>query len=104
MRYFMKENYKVGIVKYTDHASLNRIEAGAKNCLNDLSKKYNIKIDFENYIYDIIVSINNNGNCEEIVNKYVEMGYDMKRMYGISKEVSSDDIKKLTKKIEKYVQ
>ena len=24
----------------------------------------------------------------------------MKRMYGISKEVSSDDIKKLTKKIE----
>ena len=48
----MKENYKVGIVKYTDHASLNRIEAGAKNCLNDLSKKYNIKIDFENYIYD----------------------------------------------------
>lgn len=55
---------------------------------------------FENYIYDIIVSINNNGNYEEIVNKYVEMGYDMKRMYGISKEVSSDDIKKLTKKIE----
>ena len=48
----MKENYKVGIVKYTDHASLNRIEAGAKNCLNDLSKKYNIEIDFENYIYD----------------------------------------------------
>ena len=48
----MKQNYKVGIVKYTDHASLNRIEAGAKNCLNDLSKKYNIEINYENYIYD----------------------------------------------------
>lgn len=48
----MKKNYKVGIVKYTDHASLNRIEAGAKNCLKELSEKHNIEIDFENYVYD----------------------------------------------------
>ncbi len=48
----MKKNYKVGIVKYTDHASLNRIEAGAKKCLEELSEKYNIEIDYENYVYD----------------------------------------------------
>ena len=35
----MKKSYKIGIVKYTDHASLNRIELGAKNCLKDLIKK-----------------------------------------------------------------
>ena len=48
----MKENYKIGIVKYTDHASLNRIEAGAKNCLNELGKKYNVKFDYENLVFD----------------------------------------------------
>ena len=48
----MKENYKIGIVKYTDHASLNRIEAGAKNCLNELGIKYNVKFDYENLVFD----------------------------------------------------
>ena len=48
----MKSYYKIGIVKYTDHASLNRIEAGAKNCLKELGKKYNVEFDYENYVYD----------------------------------------------------
>ena len=48
----MKKSYKIGIVKYTDHASLNRIEAGAKNCLRELGEKYNVKVDYENYVYD----------------------------------------------------
>ncbi|MBQ3588127.1 MAG: ABC transporter substrate-binding protein [Oscillospiraceae bacterium] len=48
----MKKNYKIGIVKYTDHASLNRIELGAKNCLAELSEKYGIEFDYENYVYD----------------------------------------------------
>jgi len=48
----MKKNYKIGIVKYTDHASLNRIEMGAKKCLDELSKKYDIVCDYENYVYD----------------------------------------------------
>ena len=48
----MKNYYKIGIVKYTDHASLNRIELGAKNCLKELGDKYGITFDYENYIYD----------------------------------------------------
>lgn len=48
----MKNSYKVGIVKYTDHASLNRIEAGAKKCLEELSEKYNVEINYEDYVYD----------------------------------------------------
>ncbi|MBR5520829.1 MAG: ABC transporter substrate-binding protein [Oscillospiraceae bacterium] len=48
----MKKEYKVGIVKYTDHASLNRIELGAKNGLDYLSEKYNVKIDYKDYVYD----------------------------------------------------
>ena len=48
----MKKYYKVGIVKYTDHASLNRIELGAKNCLKELGEKYGITFDYENYVYD----------------------------------------------------
>ncbi len=48
----MKKNYKVGIVKYTDHASLNRIEMGAKNGLEKLIEKYGVEIDYKDYIYD----------------------------------------------------
>ena len=48
----MKKSYKIGIVKYTDHASLNRIELGAKNCLKELGEKYGITFDYENYVYD----------------------------------------------------
>lgn len=48
----MKNYYKIGIVKYTDHASLNRIEAGAKNCLKELGNKYGVTFDYENYVYD----------------------------------------------------
>ena len=43
----MKKNNKIGIVKYTDHASLNRIELGAKNCLAELSEKYGIEFDYK---------------------------------------------------------
>ena len=48
----MKKSYKVGIVKYTDHGSLNRIELGAKNCLDIMAEKYGIDIDYKGYIYD----------------------------------------------------
>ncbi len=48
----MKKSYKVGIVKYTDHASLNRIEAGAKKCLEELGEKYDVEFDYENHVYD----------------------------------------------------
>ena len=48
----MKKSYKIGIVKYTDHASLNRIEMGAKNCLKELGEKYGVEFDYENYVYD----------------------------------------------------
>lgn len=55
---------------------------------------------FENYIYDIVVNLSNGTNYEEVVSKYVEMGYDMKRMYGITKEISNGDVKTLAKKIQ----
>lgn len=55
---------------------------------------------FENYIYDIIVNLRNQTNYEEVVNKYVEMGYDMKRMYGVTRDVSVEEVAVLTKKIE----
>lgn len=55
---------------------------------------------FENYIYDIVMSIQNNCNTDEIVNKYLEMGYDMKRMYGITKNPTNEEFKSLTKKIQ----
>lgn len=55
---------------------------------------------FENYIYDIIINLTTVKNYEEAVNKYVEMVNDMKRMYGVTKEVTDDEVKILSKKIE----
>ena len=48
----VKEKYRVGIVKYTDHASLNRIEAGTKNILAALAEKYGTVIDYEGLVFD----------------------------------------------------
>ena len=55
---------------------------------------------YENYIYDIIVNLTNTRNYDEAVNKYVEMVNDMKRMYGVTKEVTNSDVSYLTKQIQ----
>ena len=70
----MKNSYKVGIVKYTDHASLNRIELGAKRCLDELSEKYNIEIDYSNNVYDGKADID---EMKAIADKLVEEKVDL---------------------------
>jgi len=55
---------------------------------------------FENYLYDIIINLSTKKDYNEAVNKYVMMVNDMKRMYGVTKEVTNTDVKILTKKIE----
>lgn len=55
---------------------------------------------FENYIYCIFMNLLTKKDYNEAVDKYVEMVNDMKRMYKVTKEVSEEDIKSLTKKIE----
>lgn len=55
---------------------------------------------YENYIYDIIINLATRKDYNEAVEKYVEMVSDMKRMYGVTKEVSNADVKRLTRKIE----
>lgn len=55
---------------------------------------------FENYIYDIFMNLSTRKDYNEAVDKYVEMVNDMKRMYAITKKVSEEDIKTLTRKIE----
>ena len=55
---------------------------------------------YENYIYDILVNLTNTRDYEEAVNKYVEMVNDMKRMYGVTKEVTNSDVSYLTKQIQ----
>jgi len=54
---------------------------------------------FENYIYDIIMNLSTRKDYNEAVDKYVEMVNDMKRMYGVTKEVTNDDVAVLSKKI-----
>ena len=48
----MKDSYRVGVVKYTDHASLNRIEAGTRNILNALAEKHGITINYDGLVFD----------------------------------------------------
>ena len=48
----MKEHYRIGIVKYTDHASLNRIEKGVKAGLDELGNRYGVKMDYEGLVFD----------------------------------------------------
>lgn len=67
---------------------------------NDPYRKEVAEYYFDNYIYDILIDLVNNTNHEKVVDRYIEMGNDMKRMYGITKEVSEEDIKVLTKRIE----
>lgn len=55
---------------------------------------------FENYIYDIIMNLSTRKDYNEAVDKYVEMVNDMKRMYGVTRQVSENDVAVLTKKIE----
>lgn len=47
-----KKVYRIGVVKYTDHASLNRIEAGIKAGLDQLSEKHGIRLDYAGLIFD----------------------------------------------------
>ncbi|MBQ1382592.1 MAG: ABC transporter substrate-binding protein [Solobacterium sp.] len=44
--------YRIGIVKYTDHASLNRIEAGIRTGLDRLAEQQNITIDYDGLVFD----------------------------------------------------
>ncbi len=48
----MKDHYRIGIVKYMDHASLNRIEKGIKEGLDELGAKYGVKMDYEGLVFD----------------------------------------------------
>lgn len=72
----------------------------SKNLYADPHRQEVADYYFENYIYAIVMSIQNNHNTDEIVNKYLEMGYDMKRMYGITKNPTNEEFKLLTKKIQ----
>lgn len=47
-----QKGYRIAIVKYTDHASLNRIEKGAKMICEQLSTKYGIPLDYEGLVFD----------------------------------------------------
>lgn len=69
-----KDGYKVGIIKYTDHASLNRIEAGMKRGLDELSKKTGKKFEYDGLVYD------GKADLEEIkraASELVEKGVDL---------------------------
>ena len=44
--------YRIAIVKYTDHASLNRIEAGIKTSLHKLGEMYGVQFDYNGLVYD----------------------------------------------------
>lgn len=54
---------------------------------------------YENYIYDIVVNLSTKKDYNDAVDKYVDMVNDMKRMYGVTEKITSNDVKTLTKKI-----
>ena len=54
---------------------------------------------FENYLYDIITDFVPNGKSEDAINSYVNMTNDLKRMFGITNEVSNNDINSITNMI-----
>ena len=70
----VKEKYRVGIVKYTDHASLNRIEAGTKNILAALAEKHGTVIDYEGLVFDGQADVK---RMKEIAIKLVEEKVDL---------------------------
>lgn len=55
---------------------------------------------FENYIYDIVMNLSSRKDYDDAINKYIEMVNDLKRMYGVTKEISNEDVLVLTRKIE----
>ena len=69
-----RKSYSVGIVKYTDHASLNRIEMGIKSGLDRLSEKHGIKLDYEGRVYD---GQANSERMREIARKLADEGVDL---------------------------
>ena len=54
---------------------------------------------FEHYIYDIIMNLSIRKDYNEAVEKYVEMVNDLKRMYGVTKEITNEDVDLLTNQI-----
>ena len=54
---------------------------------------------YENYLYDIITDFVPNGKSDVAINSYVNMTNDLKRMYGITNEVSNDDVNNITNMI-----
>jgi len=56
---------------------------------------------FENYIYDIVMNLSTRRDYNEAVEKYVEMVNDFKRMYGVTREVTENDVNSLSDKIQR---
>jgi len=56
---------------------------------------------FENYIYDIVINLSTRKDYNDAVDKYVEMVNDFKRMYGVIKDVTENDVQLLSDKIQK---
>ena len=55
---------------------------------------------FENYIYDIVCDLQKGcKDYDNIARRYIEMANDMKRMYGINKEVKEEEVISLSEKI-----
>ncbi len=71
----------------------------SKKMLEDENSEEVASYYFENYIYDILVNIVINNDYEKAVSMYVTMVNDLKRLYGISKEVSEDEVMILSEKI-----
>lgn len=47
-----KDHYRIAIVKYTAHTSLNRIEVGLKNGLDALGAAHGVLLDHRGLVYD----------------------------------------------------
>ena len=56
---------------------------------------------FENYIYDIVMNLSTKKDYNDAVKKYVEMVTDFKRMYGVTMEVTENDVNSLSDKIQR---
>lgn len=69
-----KKVYKIGIAKYTSHASLNRIEAGLKSILKKLSEKHSCTFDCEGLVFD---GGADSERMREIAQKFVEEKADL---------------------------
>jgi len=73
----------------------------SENMKND---EYGVEVAeyyFENYIYDIVMNLSTRRDYNEAVEKYVEMVNDFKRMYGVTREVTENDVNSLSDKIQR---